>query len=354
MSRISYVKPHLTEEEVKDKIATAPTARCQQKWMIIHNALVDPRTALEIAKHTATSLRTVHQVIADYNRVGVAAIETEGRREKNPRAYLNFEQEAAFLESFSESAKSGHLTTIQEIQQAFESKVGTPVAPSTIYRLLERHGWRKLTPRPYHPEGDKVAQETFKKNFPDLVQAALADRPAEDQRPIIIMAADEGRFGRLGQVMRAWCAPGIRPESGQQLIREYLYGFVAVAPVLGMMTALVLPFSNTQMMNLFLKQVGLEFADYFVVMQVDGASYHTGQDLVVPDNIRLIVQPPRSPELNAVEHVWEEIREKHFYNHVFESLNAVSETLCKGLKELIDLPNKLRSMTNFPHMRVTF
>jgi hypothetical protein len=168
------------------------------------------------------------------------------------------------------------------------------------------------------------------------------------------MVADEGRFGRLGQVMRAWCSPGIRPQGGQQLVREYLYSFVAVAPALGMMTALVLPFSNTEMMNLFLKQVAHEFANYFVVMQVDGASYHTGQDVVVPDNIRLIVQPARSPELNAVEHIWEEIREKHFYNRVFESLDAVSDTLCNGLKELIDLPNKIRSMTNFPHLRVTF
>jgi hypothetical protein len=65
------------------------------------------------------------------------------------------------------------------------------------------------------------------------------------------MAADEGRFGRLGQVMRAWCGSSIRPEGAQQLVREYLYGFVAVAPALGMMTALVLPFSNTEMMNLF-------------------------------------------------------------------------------------------------------
>jgi DDE superfamily endonuclease len=158
------------------------------------------------------------------------------------------------------------------------------------------------------------------------------------------MAADEGRFGRLGQVMRAWCGLGIRPESGQQWVREYLYGFVAVAPALGMMTALVLPFSNTEMMNLFLKQVAYEFADYFVVMQVDGAAYHTGQDVVVPQNIRLTVQPPRSPELNAVEYGWEEIREKHFYNRVFGSMDAVSDTLCKGLKELIDLPNKIRSM----------
>jgi transposase len=104
-------------------------------------------------------------VIADYNRKGVAAIETKVRQGKNPRAYLTFEQEAAFLESFNEPAKSGHVTTIQEIHQAFETKVGTPVAPSTIYRLLKRHGWRKLMPRSNHPEGDKEAQETFKKTF---------------------------------------------------------------------------------------------------------------------------------------------------------------------------------------------
>ncbi|MEA5467167.1 helix-turn-helix domain-containing protein [Leptothoe sp. PORK10 BA2] len=165
MSRVSSVKPHLSEDEVKAKIATASTVRRQQKWMIIHNALVDPRPAADIAKHTATSLRTVHQVIADYNRKGVAAIETMGRQGKSPRAYLDFEEEEAFLSAFNESAKSGHLTTIEAIQKAFETEVGSPVVPSTIYRLLKRHSWRKLRPRPYHPEGDKEAQATFKKTF---------------------------------------------------------------------------------------------------------------------------------------------------------------------------------------------
>lgn len=165
MSRVSYVKPHLSEAQVKDKIATAPTARCQQKWMIIHNALVDPRPASEIAKHTATSLRTVHQVIADYNRVGASTIHPRAKRAKSPRSYLSIEQEAAFLDTFNDSAVSGQLTTTQSIQTAFETKVGTPVAPSTIYRLLERHGWRKLAPRPHHPERDKEAQVAFKQTF---------------------------------------------------------------------------------------------------------------------------------------------------------------------------------------------
>jgi len=51
------------------------------------------------------------------------------------------------------------------------------------------------------------------------------------------------------------------------------------------MTTLVLPHANTQMMNLFLEQVSVEFANYFIVMQVDGAAWHRSQELVIPENI---------------------------------------------------------------------
>ena len=168
------------------------------------------------------------------------------------------------------------------------------------------------------------------------------------------MAADEGRFGRIGQVMRAWCPPGIRPLVGQQIVREYVYAYAAVAPALGKMTALVLPYANTKMMNIFLEQVSQDLKDYFLIMQVDGAAWHSSKDLVIPENIRLITQPAYSPELNPIEHLWEEVRENHFYNQVFESIDAVMDKLCQGLNELISAPEKLRTMTYFPHLRITF
>jgi transposase len=167
------------------------------------------------------------------------------------------------------------------------------------------------------------------------------------------MTADEGRFGRLGQVMRAWSPPGLRPRAPQQLTREYLYAYVAVAPSLGALSALILPASNTDMMTLFLNQVSQEFSDYFIVMQVDGASYHQSQALGTPENIRLMIQPPRSPELNPTEHIWEDIREKHFYNRAFDSLDAVEDVLADALKSLMNLPEKVRKMTFFPHLRLT-
>jgi len=117
------------------------------------------------------------------------------------------------------------------------------------------------------------------------------------------------------------------------------------------MTSLILPTVNTAMMQLFLEHVSHTFADYFIVMQVDNASWHGAKALVVPDNIRLIPQPAYSPELNPVEHIWEEIREKQLPNLALPALEGVIEKVCDGLRQLEAAPERLRSMTYFPHFR---
>src|SRR5215467_10553873 len=105
------------------------------------------------------------------------------------------------------------------------------------------------------------------------------------------MAQDEGRFGRISPAKRAWAPPGVRPKAPSQVIRELSYVYAAVAPEQGLMTSLILPYANTEMMNLFLAQVARDFADYFVVMQVDQASWHRAKELQIPENIRLVFQP---------------------------------------------------------------
>ncbi len=93
------------------------------------------------------------------------------------------------------------------------------------------------------------------------------------------------------------CPSGIRPVVPKQQVREYVYAYVAVAPKLGQMTSLILPYANTKMMNLFLKQVSQEFAEYFIIMQVDKAAWHLSKSLQITENIRLLPQPSPSPEL---------------------------------------------------------
>ena len=120
------------------------------------------------------------------------------------------------------------------------------------------------------------------------------------------------------------------------------------------MTSLILPWANTEMMNIFLKQVAEDFSDYFILMLTDQAGWHTSRKLQVPENIMLIKLPPRSPELNPAEHVWEELREKNFANKALTDLDEVEDNLCLGLNGLASNPDKLRSMTYFPYLIFTF
>jgi transposase len=105
-------------------------------------------------------------------------------------------------------------------------------------------------------------------------------------------------------------------------------------------------------MNIFLQHVSQTFSDYFLVMQIDRAGWHQAKELVIPANIRLIKQPPYSPELNPVEHIWDDIREKHFHNRAFDSLASLTEKLCQALNTLENDSERITSMTFFPHLKV--
>jgi len=162
MARVTHAATHLDREEVKNRLKTDPRSWCRQRWLIIYNALVEPRKAEEIARHCGVSKATVHQVISIYNRVGAAAVETAGKGGRR-RQYLTLEEEKEFLAPFFAQARAGEIATVAQIWQAFEKHIEHQVDDSTIYRLLNRHGWRKLMPRPKHPQADPQAQEQFKK-----------------------------------------------------------------------------------------------------------------------------------------------------------------------------------------------
>jgi len=165
------------------------------------------------------------------------------------------------------------------------------------------------------------------------------------------MAQDEGRFGRMGNVRRAWTPPDKKATAVSQIVREYFYAYTAVAPSIGKMTSLILPYSNTEMMNIFLKQVSEDFSDYFIIMQVDQAGWHKSKRLKVPENIRLLYQPPYSPELNPVELIWRELK-KHLHNKIFKTIDAVIEIICEAIRRLSSDKERIKTITNFTHLRI--
>ena len=83
-----------------------------------------------------------------------------GRR----RALMTAEQEDQFLKPWMESAAAGRVLVLSPIRAALAQELGRPVKSSVVYRLMARHGWRKVAPDTRHPKSDPQVQEDWEKN----------------------------------------------------------------------------------------------------------------------------------------------------------------------------------------------
>lgn len=162
MPKKTRVKPHLSPGEIQEKLKQTVGFLRVQKWLVIYNAAIDPRPASEIARHTGLAEQTIHNLVSQYNRHGPKALEGPGKGGRR-RAYMTLEEEAAFLKSFEEKALTGQVATAIEIKRTLERKLGHEVDRSMIYKMLKRHGWRKIMPRPAHVQSNLEKQEAFKK-----------------------------------------------------------------------------------------------------------------------------------------------------------------------------------------------
>lgn len=80
------------------------------------------------------------------------------------------------------------------------------------------------------------------------------------------------------------------------------------------------------------------------VLVLDQAGWHTSTKLVVPNNITVVSLPPRSPELNPVENVWQFMRDNWLSNRIFTSDEDILDHCCHAWNTLIDQPWKIMSL----------
>lgn len=116
----------------------------------------------EVAEAIGYAYGTVRRIQARYLKEGEPSLIGKGR---GGRRYgnMSIEEEIKFLGKFTCKAEKGGVIVVSEIKSAYEKAIGHTVPKSTVYRMLDRHGWRKIAPRPRHPKADLKEQEAFKK-----------------------------------------------------------------------------------------------------------------------------------------------------------------------------------------------
>ncbi len=148
------------------------------------------------------------------------------------------------------------------------------------------------------------------------------------------MFQDEAGFGRINKPKYCWCGKGFRPCVPCHHIREYRYAYGAVEPQTGESFFLVLPYCNTDCMNVFLQELSKAYPNDFILMVADGAAWHKSKGLKLPKNIEIFPLPPYTPEMNPIEQIWKELRKRGFKNEIFQTLNKVIDRLCETICSL--------------------
>jgi transposase len=179
-----------------------------------------------------------------------------------------------------------------------------------------------------------------------LESKSLEFKNKEDKRPIKLFFQDEARFGRIDNIVSCWVPSGNRALVGNQIIREYTYLYGAFCPETGESFLLILPYANKDCMEVFINMMSEQFIDYRIIMAMDNASWHNSN--IEIENIVPLFQPPRSPEVNPAEHIWEYIRENEgFKNRTFNTLEEVEINLCKAAEKLLIDKERVKSLTGF-------
>ena len=151
----------------------------------------------------------------------------------------------------------------------------------------------------------------------------------------IVFFFDEGRFGLQPTLGHCWSLRGLKKTVKIKPGYKNFYLYTSVSPNIGEHFTLFLPWTNTKIMNLYLKKLHKAFPTKKIFMIMDQAGWHKSKDLCKPKNIRFIYLPPYSPELNPVEKLWAWLRKHVCRNRLFESLNHLMDEIESALNKLL-------------------
>lgn len=289
--------------------------------------------------------KTVRRWVHDYNVRGPGSFGPDrrgGRRE----SFLTRDEESSLMKSLSIRAEQGEFVTAEEVRREVQARIHRAVSRSFLRHLLHRHRWRKIVPRPRHPDVDPEEIAAYKQQFSSILSQIVDASPPG--LPIRVLFEDEATFGRISEIYSCWAPPHVRPKVGKQQVRQYVHALCAVGPFDGVLVYSLHPRLDHKVVGRFLRRIANRFPGDYCIVFFDRSGPHIDHELQIPPLMRVEHLPAKSPELNPVEHVWDHVREKHFGNKLFPTIDDVTGELRHAFRLLASSPDQVRSMTGFP------
>ena len=135
------------------------------KLQTIYLYVIEKRPAFEVAKIVNKRVGRIYQIAHRYKKMGLDGLINKPRGGRK-WAYMSLDEERKLLESLTGKANKGLVVISKIVKNDAEEKLGHPVSADYAEDLLNRHGWRKIMPKPKHPKSSVEEHEEFKKKCP--------------------------------------------------------------------------------------------------------------------------------------------------------------------------------------------
>jgi transposase len=177
------------------------------------------------------------------------------------------------------------------------------------------------------------------------VDEALKDKMLASGTPIEIWFQDEARIGQKNGLAYQWARKGTRPRQPKDQRYDNAYLFGAICPARDTGAAVVMPYADTHAMQIHLDEISRRVAEgAHAVLLLDQAGWHTTKKLRTPANITMLPLPPKSPELNPTENIWQYLRQTWLSNRVFGDYNEICDACCVAWNKLIAEGGRIASI----------
>lgn len=290
----------------------------------------------QIAEEVGAGARTVGSWFEAFRHGGIEGLLTRKPKGTGPASWLDAETAAQMQVELDK----GQWRRAQDARRWLEKKLGRKLTLIVTYKYLGKCAARLKVPRPTHRKKDPAKVAAFRAEL----CAKLHGEQIALETSVHLWVSDEMRFGLQPVTRRVWTRRGV--EVVLPVEPRYQWGYTYGAlEVCGEGAE----FLHTDGVSLaasrcFLEQVGRSAPEAMHIVIQDGAGFHHAEGAPeLPANVRVIILPPYSPELNPVERLWDIIKDR-ICNRAWEDLEELMAAINEVLAEYWTTPRKVRAL----------
>jgi len=315
---------HGQADAVAARLKREPAGWRRERLLAVKFGLEGQLGLYQIAERLGRPRSLIQRWLDLFRQGGLERLLHKGRGKGTP-SRLTAEAAAAL----GQKLEAGGWRRAADAQRWLAETHGVVVGLAAVYKYLKRLGARLKVPRPCHEKHDPAAAEAFKATL-DQKLAAL-ELPAG--QPVRLWVAHEMRYGLLPVTRRVWALRGVRAVAPVYPRYQWGYGFGALqVGGEGGAEFAYCPTVNLEFSQGFLQQLAAREPEATHVVAWDGAGFHPDDAAPdVPANVRLIALPSYSPELNPVEKLWDQLKDR-ICNQPFGTLQALEAVMTDFLR----------------------